>query len=522
MNTVTISETEYQKLLDQAKQAKALQATLELLYEELRLAQARRFAPSSEKTVPDNQLRIENLFNEVETTCDPSVPEPEIEEVTVVSTRKKRTRKKTLPDNLPIEIIEHEIPEEERVCSCCHSQMVNIGVEVRDRLKVNPAQFIRERHVQTRYACKECEKNARPVKVKEANAGPALIEGGIATPELIAHVLHQKYVLGLPLHRQEKEWQRREINISRQSMANWVIKVTEDFLIPIYAGLKQDLLSRQILHADETTLQVLHEDGKTAQSMSYLWHYRSSGDTDVPIILFDYQPDRRHERPRNFLKGFQGYLHADGYSGYHNLPEGIIVVGCMAHARRKFEEAAKATLPKNGDNSLAKQALKYINKLFSLEKKYKELTAEERYQKRLEEAKPVLEAFYEWLSGLNVSSQSTFGKARIYAFNQRPYLENYLLDGRLELSNNRAENSQRNAVVGRKNFLFCNVARGATATAIVYSLVETAKETKVDPYGYFCWVFHKAMALREVGQLEDLVKCTPHAYRTYLETQDPT
>lgn len=522
MKMVTISEEEYQKLLAQQAHAKDLQGQIDALIEQIRLAKIKLFAPSSEKTIPENQLRLETLFNEVESSCDLSAPEPTIEEVTVVPahTRKKRSRQERLPADLPIEIVDHDIPEEEKFCSCCQSPLVDIGGETRDRLRIIPAKFIIERHVQHSYACKECEKAARPVEVKKSKISPALIKGGIATPESIAHIIAQKFVMGLPLYRQEQEWERHGVILSRQTMSNWILKVCENYLVPIYAALRQDLQKCQVLHADETTLQVLHEDGKSAQSKSYIWHYRTSGDADIPIVLYDYQKDRRKERPKNFLGEFKGYLHTDGYEGYHGLPNEMIIVGCMAHARRKFEDAAKAPPAPSGPKNLAKQALAYINHLFLLEKKYEDLTVQERYQKRQEEAKPILAAFYEWLGSVDVSTKSTFGKARTYAFRQRPYLENYLLDGRLELSNNRAERTIKSVVIGRKNFLFCNTSRGATATAILYSLVETAKGINVDPYAYFCWVFKKGMELRDANQQEDLAKLTPHAYRSFLEIQD--
>lgn len=203
----------------------------------------------------------------------------------------------------------------------------------------------------------------------------------------------QKFVMGSPLYRQEQELNRRGIPLSRQTMSNWILKAAEDYLTPVYEQLHRELLSREVLHADETTLQVLHEPDKKPQSDSFMWLYRTGKDTEKAIVLYEYQPNRKHDHPEAFLKGFKGYLHTDGYSGYHCLPENITVVGCWAHARRKFDEAMKSLPKGKAKGSSAAQGLAYCTLLFEIEKSLAELPPKDRYTQRLEQAKPVLDAF---------------------------------------------------------------------------------------------------------------------------------
>ena len=211
-----------------------------------------------------------------------------------------------------------------------------------------------------------------------------------------------------------------------------------------------------VLHADETTLQVLREPGKTAQSKSYMWLYRTSGDTEHPVVLYDYQPSRKAEHPARFLEGWRGYLHADGYEGYHRLPDDMAVVGCWAHLRRKFDEAQKNVPTEAREDSLAFVGKRYCDKLFEMERDFADLSPERRCEKRMEISKPLMEAFFAWTDSCGAVPKLPVGKAVHYAQSQRKYLERYLLDGRLEISNNRAERSIKPFVIGRKNWLFAN------------------------------------------------------------------
>jgi len=252
------------------------------------------------------------------------------------------------------------------------------------------------------------------------------------------------------------------------------------------------LRKQDILHADETELQVLHEPGKSAQSKSYMWLYQTGAYSPMQIVLFEYQPDRKAKHPLEFLREFRGYLHSDGYSAYHSLPEEIISVGCFAHSRRKFDEALKAIPEKDRSGSGAERGKRYCDQLFSIERKLADLKPEERHKMRLELAKPVLDEFLTYLNSASSSTKSTFGRAVHYTLAQWKYLERYLLDGRLEISNNRAERSIKPFVIDRKNFLFANTPRGAKASAVVFSIVETAKQNGLNPFSYLTYIFKNA------------------------------
>jgi hypothetical protein len=264
--------------------------------------------------------------------------------------------------------------------------------------------------------------------------------------------------------------------------------------------MRLGLLAREVLHADETTVQVLNEPGKTAQSKSYMWIYRTSGDTDRHIVLFEYQPSRKAEYPAEFLKGFKGYLHTDGYAGYHKL-NGVTVVGCWVHMRRYFEKTIKAS---EVPESSAHEAIRRIGALFHLEDVWQKLPPDERHKLRLEKSKPLAEEFFAWLSTLRILPKSVMGEAISYALDQRPWLMNFYLDGRTELSNNRAENAVRPFAVGRKNWLFCNTVRGVGASAIIYSIIETAKTNGLKPFEYLRFLF-ETVPNTTTRKLDDLL-----------------
>ncbi|AFV10867.1 putative IS66-like transposase [Thermacetogenium phaeum DSM 12270] len=308
----------------------------------------------------------------------------------------------------------------------------------------------------------------------------------------MAYIMTQKYGAGLPLYRQEQQFKSLGIDLSRQTMANWVLHGANTYLTLIYDRLHEHLLKRDILHADETTLQVLHEPGREPTTKSFLWLYRSGWD-GPPIILYDYQTTRAGKHPRRFLAGFKGYLHVDGYDGYNGL-SGVTLVGCWAHARRKFDEALKA-LPQDKRNKAvaAREGLEFCNRLFAIERELKDKTPEERYQIRQGRSRPVLEDFLAWLKKqkAKVLPKSTFGQAVYYCLGQWDKLTAFLQDGRLEIDNNRSERSIKPFVIGRKNWLFANTPRGARASAIVYSIIETAKENGLNPFHYLTYLFEK-------------------------------
>ncbi len=487
--TVTIASSEYELL--KARMAELehfnfeLEALLKYYEEQLRLAAHRQFGPSSEKEEISGQL---GLFDEAENTADPKLPEPELEDIHY--TRRKRTGK--LEDDissLPVEVIEYALPESEQVCSDCGNVLYVKGHTVHRQIEIIPAQVKVVEQRQEIYGCRYCENHSDHVPVIKAPMPEPIIKGSLASPSLVAHIINQKYVMHLPLYRQEKAFLREGINLSRQTMANWIITVALFWLMTLYDMMKEELLTRDVLHADETTCQVLHEPGKKANTNSYMWLYSTSGETERPIILYEYQATRSSAHPKAFLKDWSGYLHADGYSGYHNLPPGITVVGCWVHLRRKLTDAYKALSADEKPKSVIPEVLRRIGALFRLEKQWKDLEPAERQKLRLEQSKPLAEAFFAWLESQGALPMTPLGKAAKYARDQRRWLMNFYLDGRLELSNNRIENSVRPFAVGRRNWLFCNTQRGAKASAVVYSIIETAVANGLKPYEYLKFLF---------------------------------
>jgi transposase len=454
-------------------------------YEELfRLQQHRKFGTSSEKTHPD-QL---SLFDEAENEADKREPEPAVEEIHYTRRRAGKNKIEDLSD-LPVERVEHTLPEEERLCPECGGQMHVMGHDTRRELEIIPAQVKVVEHVSEVYACRNCEQNAESVPIVKAPQPEPVIKGSAASASSVAHIMTQKYVNAVPLYRQEQEFLMNGFLLSRQTMANWMIRASEDWLEPLYDLMKLHLLQEEVLHADETTLQVLKEPGKSSRSESYMWLYRTGGCASHPIVLYEYQPTRSSSHPKAFLEEFCGYLHTDGYAGYHALPPNVTIVGCWAHARRKFDETVKSAPPEAQGDTLARHGLNLCNELFRLEQEYKTLTPEERFQERQKRSKPISDALFSWAENLLALPKSLLGKAVHYLLGQKAYLENVFLDGRLELSNNRAERSIKPFVIGRKNWLFSATPKGAKASSVIYSLIETAKENGLKPFEYLKHIF---------------------------------
>ena len=491
---VTISRAEYEEFQAQRKKISELESRVDLLMEALRLARHKQFGASSEKSEDSLVEQLSFLFNEAEVFS--AAEKEEAENVTVVAAHKRHKKHEytldSIPEDIPKERVEHRLEGETLVCPQCGDIMTEIGTEVVNKLKIIPAQTIVEQHVYYTYACRTCNKEDIETPVVKVPREKNIIPGSFATPEAIAHIMTQKFVMGSPLYRQEQEINRKGIKLSRQTMSNWILKATEDYLTPVYEQLHKELLTRDVLHADETTLHVLHEPGKKPQSDSYMWLYRTSGDTDKPIVLYEYQPGRGAKHPKEFLAGYKGYLHTDGYAGYHDLGEDITVVGCWAHARRKFDEAVKSLPKGKAKGSSASQGLAYCNLLFEIEQGLSEETAPKRYEQRLRQTKPVLDAMFAWANTRTAAPKSALGKAFTYLKEQWPYLTNYLKDGRLEISNNRAERSIKPFVIDRKNFLFANTPKGASGSAVMFSLIQTAMENGLDPYKYLTWLLWKA------------------------------
>ena len=460
---------------------KNLQEQVSNFTEMILLLRKEKFAPSSEKTVKqiDGQL---SLFNEAELEVDASVPEPITKEVKGYVRKSSKTKREEVIKDLPVREILCETAPEEQFCDRCGRELRPLGKEVvREELEYIPAKLQIVRYVRMSYECPACKHTDHPF-IKKAFTPTSLMNHSLASPSSVANVMYQKYVNSVPLYRQEKDWEQMGIALSRATMANWMIRCSQDYLVPVVEHMRKILLSRDIIHCDETPVQVLKEEGKKPQTKSYMWLYSTGNDGREPIILYDYQPSRNGDHAVTFLKDFKGYVHSDGYSGYNKLT-GIIRCGCWAHLRRKFIEAIPAK--KNTDVlTNAEIGRDYCDHLFMIERKLKDLSQEERRIKRLELETPVLEAFWCWLEKLNVLKGSALGKAVNYALNQRKYMENYLLDGRCSISNNAAENAIRPFTVGRKNWLFSDTPKGASASAAVYSIIETAKANGLNVYTY--------------------------------------
>lgn len=487
----------------QQQQIAELTAKLRWLEEHFHLNQHHQFGSSSEKTPAEQQ----DLFNEAEVEERSALLEPVLEKIITRRVKQPGHRQAQL-ENLPVETIEYRLSDEEQVCRCCGHAMHEMSTETRKELKIIPAQVKVVEHVRYVYACRRCEQVEINTPVVTAPMPAPVVPGSLVSPSAMAFIMTQKYVDGLPLYRQEQQLARLGVELSRQTLANWMILGSQRWLRPMYDRMHEHLLSQDILHADETTLQVLQESGRSAQSTSYMWLYRSGRDGPA-MVLYDYQTTRAGKHPARFLSGFKGYLHVDGYAGYHGLAD-VTLVGCWAHARRKFDEALKALPPAHRQAEVtAKEGLAFCNQLFAIERDLLDATPEKRYADRLERSRPVLEAFLIWLKqqGPKVLPKSAFGVAIKYCRSQWDKLSAFLQDGRLELDNNRSERSIKPFVIGRKNWLFANTPNGATASATIYSIMETAKENGLNPFPYLTYLFEKLPNLdaKDPKVLDDLM-----------------
>ncbi|NMP21579.1 IS66 family transposase [Sulfobacillus harzensis] len=465
-----------------------LRTYVQQLEEQIRLSQHRRFGASSERADAE-QLR---LFNEAEVAAVSALDAGPVDTETHPRPKKRPGQREAAWDHLPVERIEYRLPPEEQVCPTCAQALHEMSTEVRRELHIVPAQVTVREHVQYVYACRSCERDALTTPVVTAPMPRSVHPGSFASPSVLGHILHQKYTLGLPLYRQEQEWRRLGVPISRQTMANWVVYAAHEWLHPLYHELRRHLLLQDILQADETTVQVLHEDGRAPEAKSYMWLYRT-GREGPAIVLYDYQKTRAGSHPKAFLAGFEGYLQVDGYAGYHDV-EKVTLIGCFAHARRKFDEALKA-LPagQRAGPSTARTGLDFCNRLYAVEHDLRESSPEDRFRARRARSAPILSAFHTWLQSEQpqVLPQSAVGKAVTYCLNQWAQLAGYLLDGRLEIDNNRSERAIKPFVIGRSNWLFSNTPRGAKASALVYSIIETAKENGLNPQAYLQYLFEE-------------------------------
>jgi transposase len=478
-----------------------------ILLEEISLLRAQLYGRKSEKFKPGEGPQPLPLFDMPEP--EDGLEETEDDEIDVPAhTRRKRGRQ-ALPDNLPrIERL-HDIDDADKICSC-GCELSRIGEEVSEQLDVIPAKMQVIRHIRPKYACKNCEgvEDDGP-SVKIAPVHPQIIPKSIVSPGLLAHILTGKFIDHTPFYRQEKQFIRLGVQISRTSMCNWAMQAAFACQ-PLLNLLQEDLLAGSYINIDETTLQVLKEPGRDPTTKSYMWIFRR-GDPEKPVLIYQYHPTRSGDVVREFLRDFQGYVQTDGYSGYDFLDhkKGVHHIGCLAHARRKFMDVIKAQ-GKDRKIGSADKAITYLKKLYKIEKdaREKDLSPEEILLIRQDQAKPILDDFKKWLSKrqLQTPPKGLLGKAIAYTLNQWHRLVGYIEDGRLAPDNNMAENSIRPFVIGRKNWLFSGTPEGARASALLYSLIETAKMNKHEPYAYLRYIFDK---LPTAFSLEDYEALLP-------------
>ena len=476
-DNVVISSAEYEELKQQ----------VDWLTQQLITMQKDKYATKSEawKEVTE-QLSL--MANEPESYLVPNT----VKEIQVPSHKRQRKlsllNEEKLPDNIETEVIEHK--PDNTVCPECGTEMTVIGKEVKRRLKIVPAKVSIIEDWYYTYACENCKKNGTEVPVVKAIEEAPFIKGSYATAEAVAYLMTQKYVMASPLYRLEQEINEQGVALSRQTMSNWIMTAEYDYLRPVYNKLRERMLKEDILHADETELKVLKLAKQNGSNKGYMWLFRTGRYSSIPTVLYRYEPTRSGDTAKEFLRGFNGYLQTDGYTGYHKV-RWVTHIGCWAHARRKFVEAIEA---KKGD-TIASEGFEYCERLFMMEKETAELSSEERYEFRQQNAVPLLKEFKAWADQQRVPAKSKIGKALTYLDNQWEYLINYTMDGRLEISNNIAERSIKPFVIDRKNFLFSNTPNGAMSTAVTMSIIETAKANNLNPYKYLEWIFKTAPSI---------------------------
>jgi transposase len=464
---------------------------IEQLREKLNALLASRYGASSEQ-IPDEQLR---LFNEAEVDAEVIVDDAEAG-IEVPAHRRRRGGRRALPEQLPRVDIHYELDDAERVCPHDATMLERVSEVITEQLDVIPARLQVVRHIRGTYACPCCRKT-----MKTASLPAQPIPKSQAAPGMLAHIAASKYVDGLPLYRQAAMWERVGVELARGTLASWMIRCGA-LAQPLINLLRERLLDTGLVQCDETTVQVLKEPGRTAQSSSYMWVQLS---LEPGIVLFEYAPSRAGVIPRALFEGFTGTLH-------------ITLAGCWAHVRRRFNRVFKAagvnpkkSWPK-GQSPPAKlrqaaKGLGYIQTLFAIERRIRDKPPDERRRVRQGESRPVLDKLRAWLNNTTpkVPPTSALGEALGFLERQWPKLTVFLDDGRVELSTNRVENAIRPFVIGRKAWLFSDTVAGAKASANLYSLVETAKANHLNPYLYLKHVFTELPKANTVEHIEALL-----------------
>jgi transposase len=463
---------------------KDLENRLNIALEQLQLNRNKQFGQRSEK-MP------KGTFNEAEQDQSTNTNE---------NKQQGKTGRKRLPEHLERE--ERSYTLDSPMCDCCGHVMHECGVQESEQVNIIPEKISVIKHRQTKYACRECETTSTSTSVITAPKPAQPIPQSIASPEALAAVVTAKYCDALPLYRLTDIFARGGLNISRATLANWCIASAE-LVRPLIAAMKANLLAQSTLCADETTVQVLDEPDRKAATKSYMWVYRSNEFSDNPVVIYDYQPSRARSCPEAFLADYAGYLQCDGYSVYDNI-EGIMPVGCWAHARRKFHDALAVQPKKTGKATVG---INYIQKLYAIEKRAKTLPPDKRKSLRQEKAEPILTSLHEWLekSEKTVLPKSKIGVAIKYTLNQWEKLRRYLESGELGIDNNVTERDIRPFTTGRKNWMFCQSVNGAKASAALYSLVMTCRANDINPYFYFQKLFTELPQRDKFADLSDLL-----------------
>lgn len=483
-------DTIVQLFLMQQEQLAEIDRKLQLVLEQMAVANRKRFGRSSEKLETSGQITFTDVngeiilvFNEVEVMADDTADEINEETLKKRGTKKKGKRTADI-DNLPKEIIVHEMSDDELKEIYKDEDYKRLPDEIYHRYSFTPAKIGIEEHHVAVYSGKKTE------TIKKAKHPAYLLRGSLVSASLEASIILAKYANATPLARLEKVYEQYGVPVTRQNMANWTIKCAENYLSLLYDYLKEQMLGHHVIQADETPLLV-NKDGRPAGSKSYMWVYRTGKyETAKPIVLYEYQRTRKSDHPREFLKNYEGVCVTDGYQVYHTIEnelEDLTIAGCWAHCRRRYDEAVKA-LPKSEQKlSLAYMALAQIQAIYHEEGLLQDMKPAERRKARKTKIKPLVEAYFAWVKTNidRVLPKSKTHNGMTYSLNQEKYLKRFLDDGEVPIDNNAAEQSIRGFCIGKKNWVMCDTINGAESSAIIYSLVETAKANKLKIYEYF-------------------------------------
>ena len=476
--------------LSQQEQLENIDHTLQLVLEQMADLKRHRFGMSSEKHEVESQVSFMEVdgkivfFNESEAVTEEENTQEEAESVSRTKPKKKQGKREEDLEGVPVVVVEHSMTDEELEDKFGKDGWKQLPDEVYRRYSFTPAKIeVEEHHVKV-YAGKETE------EVIKAPHPQTLLRGSLVSPSLGAAVMNAKYVNAVPLYRQEQEFERYGLHISRQNMANWTIQCADRYLAVLYDYLHEKLYGYHVLQADETPVLV-NKDGRPAGSKSYMWVYRTGRMyTECQIVLYEYQKRRNASHPREFLKDFSGVCVTDGYQVYHTIEgerEDLRIAGCWSHARRRFDEAVKALPKQKQKDSRAYLALTMIQAIYREEKQLKDLPAEERKTRRQLSVKPLVEAYFTWVRETlpKVPQKSKTWEGFSYSLNQEKYLKVFLDDGEVPMDNNAAEQSIRGFCIGKKNWVMIDTIAGAKSSAIIYSIAETAKANNLKPYDYF-------------------------------------